>query len=57
MRQILIGLAVALFAPNRQTIMSWRWQSDYLYAAAFAVLAGVSIMSMSNPPPFIYFQF
>jgi D-alanyl-lipoteichoic acid acyltransferase DltB (MBOAT superfamily) len=57
MRQILIGLAIVLFAPNRQTIMSWRWQNDYLYAAAFAVLAGVSIMSMSNPPPFIYFQF
>jgi hypothetical protein len=56
-RLILIGLAIVLFCPNRQTIMGWRWHSDYIYAAAFAALAGVSLMSMSNPPPFIYFQF
>ena len=57
LRQILVGLAIVLLCPNRQTIMSWNWRNDYLWAGAFAVLAGVSIMSMSNPPPFIYFQF
>jgi alginate O-acetyltransferase complex protein AlgI len=51
------GLAIALFGPNRQTIVSWQWPSDWLWAGAFAVLAGVSIMGMANPPPFIYFQF
>ncbi len=56
-RQIAAGLVLVLFCPNRQAIMVWRWPSDYLYAGAFALLAGVSIMSMSNPPPFIYFQF
>jgi len=56
-RQIAAGLVLVLFGPNRQAIMAWRWPSDYLYAGAFAILAGVSIMSMSNPPPFIYFQF
>ena len=57
LRVIALGLALVFFCPNRQTIMSWRWQSDWLYAGVFAVLAAVSIMSMSNPPPFIYFQF
>jgi D-alanyl-lipoteichoic acid acyltransferase DltB (MBOAT superfamily) len=51
------GLAIALFCPNRQTILAWHWPSDWLWAGAFAVLAGVSIMGMANPPPFIYFQF
>ncbi len=51
------GLAIALFGPNRQTILAWQWPSDWLWAGAFAVLAGVSIMGMANPPPFIYFQF
>jgi alginate O-acetyltransferase complex protein AlgI len=55
----LIGIAldIALFGPNRQTIVAWRWRGDWLWAGAFAVLAGVSIMGMANPPPFIYFQF
>jgi hypothetical protein len=57
LRECLAGLFVVLFCPNRQTIMSWEWQSDYLYAAAFAALAGISLLQMSNPPPFIYFQF
>jgi hypothetical protein len=51
------GLAIALFGPNRQTIVAWQWPSDWLWAGAFAALAGVSIMGMANPPPFIYFQF
>jgi alginate O-acetyltransferase complex protein AlgI len=51
------GLAVTLFCPNRQTILAWQWSSDWRWASAFAILAGVSIMSMANPPPFIYFQF
>ncbi|HVC43761.1 MAG TPA: MBOAT family O-acyltransferase [Candidatus Binataceae bacterium] len=52
-----LGLAIVLFAPNRQAIVAWRWSNDWLWAGAFAVLAGVSIMGMANPPPFIYFQF
>jgi alginate O-acetyltransferase complex protein AlgI len=51
------GLAIALLCPNRQTILGWKWRNDWLWAGAFAVLAGVSIMGMANPPPFIYFQF
>jgi alginate O-acetyltransferase complex protein AlgI len=51
------GLIIALFCPNRQAILSWQWRSDWLWAGAFAMLAGVSIMGMANPPPFIYFQF
>jgi hypothetical protein len=46
-----------IFAPNRQQIMEWRWQNDWVYAGVFAALAGISVMAMSNPPPFIYFQF
>ena len=57
LRECLAGLFVVLCCPNRQTIMSWNWRSDYLYAAAFAALAGTSLLQMSNPPPFIYFQF
>jgi alginate O-acetyltransferase complex protein AlgI len=51
------GLIIALFCPNRQAILGWQWRSDWLWAGAFAMLAGVSIMGMANPPPFIYFQF
>ena len=54
---ILIALAIVFLAPNRQTIMGWRWSSDYIYAAAFAMMAGFSILRLANPPPFIYFQF
>jgi alginate O-acetyltransferase complex protein AlgI len=57
LRECLAGLFVVLCCPNRQTIMGWQWRSDYLYAVAFAVLAGMSVLQMSNPPPFIYFQF
>jgi alginate O-acetyltransferase complex protein AlgI len=55
--RILIGLAIVLLAPNRQTIMEWEWASDYLYAGVFAVLTTVCLLSMANPPAFIYFQF
>jgi alginate O-acetyltransferase complex protein AlgI len=56
-RTLAIGLGLVLYCPNRQAIMRYQWRSDLGYAAAFAILAGISIMSMSNPPPFIYFQF
>jgi alginate O-acetyltransferase complex protein AlgI len=56
-RLIAIGLLIVIFAPNRQQIMEWRWQNDWVYAGVFAALAGISVMAMSNPPPFIYFQF
>ena len=55
--RILGGLLIVLFAPNRQAILAWQWDSDWLWAGAFALLAGVGIMGMANPPPFIYFQF
>ncbi len=54
---IAVGLLIVLFCPNRQAIMEREWRSDWAYAAAFALMSAVSIMSMSNPPPFIYFQF
>lgn len=54
---ILAGMIIVVFLPNRQQIMEWRWKSDYLYAGAFALLAGISLLQISNPPPFIYFQF
>ena len=57
LRQIGIGLFLVLFCPNRQTLLAREWKSDYAYAGAFAIMAGLSIMSMANPPPFIYFQF
>ncbi len=57
LRQCVAGLFLVLCCPNRQTIMRWEWRSDYLYAAAFAALAAMSLLQMSNPPPFIYFQF
>ena len=54
---LLPALAIVLWAPNRQAIMTWRWRSDYAYAIAFAVLAGVSILRFGNPSPFFYFLF
>ena len=56
-RLIAIGLLIVIFGPNRQEIMEWRWQNDWVYAGVFAALAGISVMAMSNAPPFIYFQF
>jgi D-alanyl-lipoteichoic acid acyltransferase DltB (MBOAT superfamily) len=56
-RLIAGGLAIVLFLPNRQTILSRDWKNDFLYAAAFALMAASSLIQMSNPPAFIYFQF
>jgi alginate O-acetyltransferase complex protein AlgI len=56
-RQIAEGLAVVWFCPNRQTIMQWEWMGDYFYAAAFTLLAVISILNLANPPAFVYFQF
>jgi hypothetical protein len=47
------GLAIALFCPNRQTILTWHWRSDWLWAGAFAILAGLSIMGMANAALYI----
>jgi alginate O-acetyltransferase complex protein AlgI len=55
--RILIGLALVLLCPNRQTIMEWDWGSDYIYAGVFALLGTACLLSMANPPAFIYFQF
>jgi alginate O-acetyltransferase complex protein AlgI len=57
LRLILPALAVVWWCPNRQAIMGWRWRSDYVYAIAFAILAGVSILRFGNPSPFLYFLF
>jgi hypothetical protein len=35
--------------------MTWPWRNDYAYAAAFAIMAGVSIVRFGNPSPFVYF--
>jgi alginate O-acetyltransferase complex protein AlgI len=54
---LLPALAVVLWGPNRQAIMEWRWRSDYAYAIAFAILAGLSILRFGDPSPFFYFLF
>ena len=54
---LLPALALVLWCPNRQAIMQWRWESDYAYAVAFALLAGLSILRLGDPSPFLYFQF
>jgi len=56
-RWLLPALLIALCCPNRRRIMAWRWPSPWLPAAAFAVLAGVSILRLGDPAPFFYFQF
>ncbi len=56
-RRIALGLAIVLFCPNRQQLMAIEWKSDFGYALAFGIVAVIGIMSMANPPPFIYFQF
>jgi len=55
--RLLPGLFVVTCCPNRQEIMQWRWASDLAYAAAFALLMGLSILQLGNPAPFVYFQF
>jgi len=54
---LLPALALVLWCPSRRTIMERRWENDYLFAAAFAVLAGLSILRLGDPSPFLYFQF
>jgi alginate O-acetyltransferase complex protein AlgI len=57
LQRLLPALAIVLWAPNRQTMMTWRVKSDWVYAIAFAILAGVSILRLGDPSPFLYFQF
>ena len=57
LKLLLPALAVALWGPNRQAIVEWPWRSDYAYAAAFAVLAGLSLLRFGDPSPFLYFLF
>jgi alginate O-acetyltransferase complex protein AlgI len=57
LKWLLPGLAVVLLGPNRQAIMKWRVSSDYVYAMAFALLAGISILRLGDPSPFLYFLF
>jgi len=56
-KRLLAALAIVLWAPNRQAIVAWPWRSDLAYAAAFAALAGVAVLSLGAPAPFVYFQF
>jgi alginate O-acetyltransferase complex protein AlgI len=56
-KRLLLGLAIVLWCPNRKTILSWEWRNDYAYAAVFALLAGLSILRLGDPSPFLYFQF
>jgi alginate O-acetyltransferase complex protein AlgI len=57
LKWLLPALAVVRWGPNRQAIMTWRVTSDYVYALAFALLAGVSILRLADPSPFLYFIF
>ena len=54
---VIIGLLITWFCPNRQTIMQWEWLGDYAYAMAFTLLAVISLLNLANPPAFVYFQF
>jgi len=56
-KRLAAGLIMVTCCPNRQEIMQWRWESDFVYAVAFALVAGISILQLSNPAPFVYFQF
>jgi alginate O-acetyltransferase complex protein AlgI len=56
-KRLLAGLIMVTCCPNRQEIMQWRWASDFVYAVAFALVAGFSILQLGNPAPFVYFQF
>jgi alginate O-acetyltransferase complex protein AlgI len=56
-QQLLEGLLVVWFCPNRQTIMKWDWIGDYGYALAFTFMAALSILNLAHPPVFVYFQF
>jgi alginate O-acetyltransferase complex protein AlgI len=57
LERLLPAFAIVLWGPNRQTIMTWRVKSDYVYAIAFAILAGIGILRLGDPLPFLYFQF
>jgi alginate O-acetyltransferase complex protein AlgI len=57
LERLIPALVIVLWGPNRQAIMSWRVKSDWVYAIAFAVLAGISILRLGDPSPFLYFQF
>jgi hypothetical protein len=57
LERLLPALAIVLWGPTRQTIMTWRVTSDWVYALAFAILAGISILRLGDPSPFLYFQF
>ena len=56
-KRLLPALALVLWAPNRQAIVAWRWESDTAYALAFITLMVVSIFCFGEPTPFVYFQF
>jgi alginate O-acetyltransferase complex protein AlgI len=53
--RLILPLAVLWWGPTRT--MGWRWRSDYVYALAFAILLGVSILRFGNPSPFVYVLF
>jgi D-alanyl-lipoteichoic acid acyltransferase DltB (MBOAT superfamily) len=55
--RLLLVLGIVLLCPNRRRIMEWQWPSPWLYAASFALLAGLSILRLGDPSPFLYFQF
>ena len=57
LERLIPALVIVLWGPNRQTIMTWRVTSDWVYALAFAILAGMSILRLGDPSPFLYFQF
>lgn len=56
-KRMLPALLIALYLPNRQRVMQWQWLHGWPRAVAFALLAGVSILRLSDPEPFFYFQF
>jgi alginate O-acetyltransferase complex protein AlgI len=56
-KRLLPLLALVWCAPNRQTIVAWRWRSDVAYATAFVALTLLAVLSLGEPTPFVYFRF
>jgi D-alanyl-lipoteichoic acid acyltransferase DltB (MBOAT superfamily) len=56
-KRLLPALALVLWCPNRQAILAWPWRSDLAWAATFALLMTLAVLSLREPEPFLYFQF
>jgi alginate O-acetyltransferase complex protein AlgI len=56
-QRLLPALLIVLWMPNRQQLLQWPGWRGWRRAVAFALLAGISILRLSDPEPFFYFQY